>query len=144
MKELSYTLVENDSDLDGAFQVRKEVFVEQQGLPETIVFDNLEEQAMHILVRIGDQAIGTARIRFPGARQAKLERMAVLKPFRNMGIGKGIVSFMIENLRRKQVEEVVLHAQQEVVEFYRKCGFEQSGSPFWEAGIEHMKMERQL
>jgi len=35
MKELSYTLVENDSDLEGAFQVRKEVFVEQQGLPES-------------------------------------------------------------------------------------------------------------
>ncbi len=144
MKELSYTLVENDSDLEGAFQVRREVFVAQQGLPESIVFDNLEGEAMHILVKIGDQATGTARIRFLGAGQAKLERMAVLRPFRNMGIGKGIISFMIENLRSKQVEEVVLHAQQEVVEFYRKCGFEQTGSPFWEAGIEHVKMERRL
>lgn len=68
----------------------------------------------------------------------------MLKPFRNMGIGKGIVSFMIENLRSKQVGEVVLHAQQEVVEFYEKCGVEQTGSPFWEAGIEHVKMERRL
>jgi len=144
MKELSYTLMKNDSDLEGAFQVRKEVFVEQQGLPESIVFDNLEEEATHVLVRIGDQATGTARIRFLGATQAKPERMAVLKPFRNVGIGKGIVSFMIENLRSKQVEEVVLHAQQEVVEFYEKCGFEQTGSPFWEAGIEHVKMERRL
>jgi len=144
MNELSYAFVENDSDLEGAFQVRKEVFVEQQGLPESIVFDNLEGEAMHILVKIGDQATGTARIRLLGARQAKLERMAVLKPFRNMGIGKGIVSFVIENLRNKQVEEVVLHAQQEVVEFYGKCGFEQTGSPFWEAGIEHVKMERRL
>lgn len=46
--------MENDSDLEGAFQVRKEVFVEQQGLPESIVFDNLEEEATHVLVRIGD------------------------------------------------------------------------------------------
>ena len=144
MKEISYTLVESASDLDDAFQVRKEVFVEQQGIPESIVFDNLEGEAMHILVTIGDRATGTARIRFLGAGQAKLERMAVLKTFRNKGIGKGIISFMIENLRSKQVEKVVLHAQQEVVEFYRKCGFQQKGSPFWEAGIKHVKMERRL
>jgi len=144
MKKPSYTLVESDRDLEGAFEVRKEVFVEQQGIPESIVFDNLEGEAMHILVRVGDQATGTARIRFLGARQAKLERMAVLKTFRNKGIGKGIISFIIENLRSKQVEKVVLHAQQEVVEFYRKCGFKQKGSPFWEAGIKHVKMERRL
>jgi hypothetical protein len=77
VKELSYALVENDSDLDGTFRVRREVFVEQQGLPESIVFDNLEEEALRILIRIGDQATGTAKIRFPGARQAKLERMAI-------------------------------------------------------------------
>jgi predicted GNAT family N-acyltransferase len=136
--------VESDGDLEGAFQVRREVFVEQQGIPESIVFDNLDGEAMHVLVRIGDQATGTARIRFLGARQAKLERMAVLKTFRNKGIGKGIVSFMIDNLRSKQVEKVVLHAQQEVVEFYRKCGFQQEGPPFWEAGIKHVKMERRL
>jgi predicted GNAT family N-acyltransferase len=144
MKELSYTVVESDRDLEEAFQVREEVFVEQQGIPGSIVFDNLDGEAMHILVRIGEQATGTARIRFLGARQAKLERMAVLKTFRNMGIGKGIVSFMIDNLRSKKVEKVVLHAQRGVVDFYRKCGFEQEGSPFWEAGIEHVKMERRL
>jgi predicted GNAT family N-acyltransferase len=144
MNKLSYAFVENDSDLEEAFQVRREVFVEQQELPESIVFDDLEEAAMHIVVKFGDQATGSARIRFLGARQAKLERMAVLKAFRNMGIGRGIISFMIENLRSREVEDVVLHAQQEVVEFYGKCGFEQTGSPFREAGIEHLKMERRL
>jgi predicted GNAT family N-acyltransferase len=120
MNKLSYAFVENDSDLEEAFQVRREVFVEQQELPESIVFDDLEEAAMHIVVKFGDQATGSARIRFLGARQAKLERMAVLKAFRNMGIGRGIISFMIENLRSREVEDVVLHAQQEVVEFYGK------------------------
>ena len=142
MTEFSYKLVENDSALDGAFEVRKEVFVKQQGILETLVFDDLEVEAMHMIVAQGEQTIGTARIRFLDTGEAKLERMAVLKAFRDRGIGKGIISFVVEELTSRRVEKLVLHAQHEVVEFYKKCGFEESGLPFWEAGIKHVKMER--
>ena len=142
MTEFSYKLVENNSDLEGAFEVRKDVFVEQQGILETLVFDDLEAEAMHIIVAQGEQTIGTARIRFLDTGEAKLERMAVLKAFRDSGIGKGIISFVVEELTSRRVEKLVLHAQHEVVGFYNKCGFEEAGSPFWEAGIKHIKMER--
>jgi predicted GNAT family N-acyltransferase len=144
MKEFGYKLVENKSDLRGAFEVRKEVFVEQQGIAESIVFDGLDDDAMHMVVKSGERAIGTARIRFLGAREVKLERMAVLETFRNMRVGKGILSLLIEELGSKQVEKIVLPAQHDAVEFYKKCGFEQSGLPLWEAGIKHIRMERRL
>ena len=142
MSKFSYRLVENDSDLEGAFEVRKEVFVEQQGILETLVFDDLEAEAMHMIVAHGEQTIGTARVRFLDTGEAKLERMAVLKAFRDRGIGKGIISFMAKELTSRRVEKIVLHAQHEVVGFYKKCGFEESGLPFSEAGIKHTKMER--
>ena len=142
MKEFSYKLVKNDSDLESALEVRKEVFVKQQGIPENLVFDGLDTEAMHMVVTKGGQTIGTARIRFLDTGEAKLERMAVLKAFRDSGIGKGIISFVVEELTSRRVEKLVLHAQHEVVGFYNKCGFEEAGSPFWEAGIKHIKMER--
>jgi hypothetical protein len=40
----------------------------------TIVFGNLDEEAMHMVVESGEQAIGTARIRFLGAGEVKLKR----------------------------------------------------------------------
>jgi predicted GNAT family N-acyltransferase len=70
--------------------------------------------------------------------------MAVLEPFRHIGIGRKLMSFLSQELKNKQVEKVVLHAQFGAIEFYRACGFNESGSPFREAGIKHIKMVRDL
>ena len=144
MRELIYKLVEDADELKGALEVRRQVFVEEQGILENVVFDGNEGEAMHMVVKDGERVIGTARVRFPEVRQAKLERMAVLKPFRCRGAGEGMVSFLVGELKKKQIEKVVLHAQHTVVGFYKLCGFDALGAPFEEAGIEHLKMERKL
>ena len=144
MREFSYKLVENDNELEGAFEVRRQVFTEEQGISENLEFDGYDGEAMHMVVKDGRRVIGTARVQFLEVKQAKLERMAVLSPFRRRGIGKKIISFLIEELKNRQIEKVVLHAQYGVIGFYKVCGFNQSGLPFWEAGIKHVKMERGL
>jgi len=144
MFKLSYKLVAGDRELEGAFEIRRQVFVEEQGISEDLVFDEHDGEALHMVVKDGQRVIGTARVLFLADNQAKLERMAVLRPFRHKGIGKGIVSFLNEELRNRQLEQVVLHAQYGVVAFYKSCGFEELGLPFWEAGIKHMKMQKRL
>ena len=144
MEELNYKLVESDSELEGAFEVRSRVFVEQQGISEDLVFDGCDGEAMHIVVKDEEKVIATARVRFLGAKEAKLERMAVLSPFRGRGIGKRVISFLIEELKGRQIEKVVLHAQYGVIEFYQACGFNTLGVPFWEAGMKHLRMERKF
>ena len=144
MGKLSYKLVTSDRELKGAFEVRREVFVEEQGISEDLVFDGHDGEALHMVVKDGQRVIGTARFRFLANNQAKLERMAVLEPFRHKGIGRGIVSFLDEELRKRQLEQVVLHAQYTVVAFYKSCGFEESGLPFWEVGLKHVKMQKQI
>jgi len=144
MGKLSYKLVASDRELKAAFEVRLQVFVEEQGISEELELDDIDQEALHMVVKDGERVIGTARVLFLTANQAKIERMAILKPFRRRGIGRGIMSFLNEELRNKQVEQVVLHAQYAVVAFYKSCGFEESGLPFQEAGIKHIKMERQL
>ena len=97
-----------------------------------------------MVVKDGEKVIGTARVLFLAANQAKLERMAILKPFRRKGIGSRIIAFLNEELRNRQINQVFLHAQYSVVAFYKSCGFKESGSPFWEAGIRHIRMQRRL
>jgi len=144
MGKLSYKLVTSDRELKGAFQLRRQVFAEEQGISEDLVLDRHDGEALHMVVKARERVIGTARVLFLADNQAKLERMAVLKPLRHKGIGKGIVSFLNEELRNRHIEQVVLHAQYTVVAFYKSCGFEELGLPFWEAGIKHMKMQRRL
>jgi predicted GNAT family N-acyltransferase len=144
MGKLNYKLVVSDSELGGAFEVRRRVFVDEQGISEGLVFDDYDSEALHMVVDDGEKVVGTARVLFLAANQANLERMALLKPFRRKGIGRQIISFLDEELRNRQVQLVVLHAQSGVVAFYKSCGFDELGSPFWEAGIKHIKMQKRL
>jgi predicted GNAT family N-acyltransferase len=144
MEGLSYKLTENGSELGGAFEVRRRVFVEEQGIAEGLVFDGNDGEALHAVVKNGTQVIGTARVRLLSASRAKLERMAVLDGCRRRGIGSRVTSYVIGELRERGVEQVVLHAQCAVVPFYKSCGFEELGEPFWEAGVEHIEMRRQV
>lgn len=144
MGELSYKLVASGRELNEAFEVRKKVFVEEQGIAEDLEFDGNDGQALHMVAMDGERVIGTARVLFLATNQAKLERMAILKPFRRKGIGRRLIYYLNEELSKRQVEQVVLHAQYSVVAFYKSCGFEESGSPFWEVGIKHIEMYRHL
>ncbi len=144
MSKLNYRLVASDSELEDAFEVRRRVFVEEQGISEGLVFDEHDGEALHMVVEDGERVIGTARVLFLTANQAKLERMALLEPFRRKEIGRKIISFLDEELRNRQVQLVVLHAQFGVVAFYKSCGFDELGLPFWEAGIKHIKMQKRL
>jgi len=142
MANFIYKLIENEEELQGAFEVRRQVFVVEQGIAEELVFENAENgDEINVVVKKEGTVIGTARVVFPDDITAKIERMAVLKSFRNRGIGKGIISFLNEELKRRKVTHVVLHAQYQVIDFYRACGFRESGLPFEEAGIRHVKME---
>ena len=107
-------------------------------------FDGNDRQALHMVVMDGERVIGTARVLFLATNQAKLERMAILKPFRRKGIGRRLIYYRNEELSKRQVEQVVFHTQYSVVAFYKSCGFEESDSPFWEVSIKHIEMQRQL
>lgn len=144
MGKLVYKLVTSERELKEAFEVRKKVFVEEQGISEHLELDGHDSEALHTVVKDGKRVIGTARVLFLTNNQAKLERMAILKPFRRQGVGRGIISFLNEELRNRQIVQIVLHAQYPVVAFYKSCGFLESGSPFFEAGIKHIKMQRRL
>jgi len=144
MNELSYKLVTGDAELEKAFDVRRQVFVNEQGVSEGLVFDGQDREALHVVVKDGGRVIGSARVRFLGDNQAKLERMAILKRYRHKGVGREMLMFLNTVLKDKRVQQVIIHAQLEVVPFYKSCGFDEIGSPFEEAGIRHIKMRKQL
>jgi len=142
MDKLRYKLVENNKELEEALDIRKRVFVEEQGISETLEIDGNDSSALHMIVKNGDIAVGTARVRFLSKQQAKMERMAILKSSRGSGIGKGIIAFLEEELKKRGIEQIVLHSQYYVIDFYKKCGYKETGLPFLDADIKHITMEK--
>ena len=125
-----------------AFEVRRQVFVREQDISEDLVFDGYDREALHMVVKDGERVIGSARVQFLADNQAKLERMAILKRYRRKGIGREMLLFLDTVWQDKQVQQVIIHAQLEVVPFYKLCGFDELGLPFWEAGIKHIEMRK--
>lgn len=142
MAEIIYKLLETEDELLGANEVKRQVFVIEQGIDEALVFENVEENdEINIIVKKDSMVIGTARVVFPADETAKVERMAVLVSYRGRGIGNGIISFLLGELKRMKIKNIILHAQYQVADFYKACGFIETGLPFIEAGIKHIKME---
>lgn len=144
MSKFSYKLVTDDVELQEAFDVRRQVFVREQGISEDLVFDGHDREALHMVVKDGERVIGSARVQFLSDNQAKLERMAILQRYRRKGIGRKMLLFLDAVWKDKQVQQVIIHAQFEVIPFYKLCGFDELGLPFREAGIKHIKMRKRL
>lgn len=136
--------ITTEEELNLAFDIRKEVFVEEQGVPledEFDEFDQLDGRCGHILIYYKDQAVGTGRLRIVD-EYGKLERICLLENYRNLGLGKVIVLALEELAKEKDVKKVKLHGQTHAEGFYQKLGYYTASDVFMEDGIPHVLMKK--
>ncbi len=134
---LSVKYIETEDEYITAVTIRKAVFIVEQHVPLEEEIDEYEKIATHILALENSKAVGTARWRYTDDG-VKLERFAVLEPYRNHGVGRALVEFAVDELREENM--LYLNAQEYVIPFYRKFNFEEIGDIFYEAEIPHKKM----
>ena len=128
----------NKSLREKAFQIRHKVFVIGQNCPEDLEYE-FEEESTHFLLFEDEVPLATARHR-KTEKGFKLERFAVLESARKKGYGMQILQAILHDLK-DETEAKYMHAQQQVIPFYEKVGFEKAGDLFEEAGIMHYKMK---
>ena len=133
--------IKDQSDKKKAFEIRNLVFCEEQKVSKKIEFDGLDQFCNHYLAKINELPIGTARVREQKKGIFKIERMAVLKRYRNKGVGKAIIKKILKHyLNLKNMNKLILNSQIEAKDFYKKFGFVEVGKEFFEANIKHKKM----
>jgi predicted GNAT family N-acyltransferase len=136
--------VDDGATLSDAHAVRRAVFIESQGVPESEEMDGKDEAATHLVAYDGDRPVGTARLREPTPGVAKIERVAVTRSYRGQGLGRHLLR-AIEGLAREGgMEEAVLHTQTHVADFYAALGYRRTGPEFEEAGLPHVEMRKAL
>jgi GNAT superfamily N-acetyltransferase len=74
----------------------------------------------------------------------QLRQMTVRSDYRGKGFGAAIIDFAEEVARQNNFSLLMMHARNPVIEFYKKCGYEIEGEQFFEVGIGHHKMQKQL
>ena len=120
--------------------IRYEVFVGEQNVPEELEIDGLDGEAKHVLAYVDALPIGTGRILNDG----HIGRVAVLKKYRGLGIGKLIMKELIKWAQDMNLEKIWLSSQWHAHSFYLDLGFVSVGEIYKEAGIDHIKMYRVL
>ncbi|MEQ1600244.1 MAG: GNAT family N-acetyltransferase [Methylophilaceae bacterium] len=123
-------------------QIRLEVFVHEQQVPMHLELDGLDEQALHLLaLNHAGEAIGCARILLPAdLRPASIGRMAVIKAWRNKGVGTALLQAAVKICRQLNWKNVTLSAQTHAIGFYARAGFTLCSAEYLDAGILHRDM----
>ncbi|PSP95608.1 GNAT family N-acetyltransferase [Halobacteriales archaeon QS_4_62_28] len=144
MTDATVVVLPDDADLEPAFEVRRDVFVEEQGVDEAIEIDGKDPDADHVLARKDGKPVATARLRVIDETIGKIERVAVLADYRDSGIGRQVMDRIELLAGDRSLERLELHAQTHVEGFYERLGYETVSDVFEEAGIPHVEMIKQL
>lgn len=123
-----------------AWAIRKQVFIEEQGVPEEMELDEFDLTAQHALAFLDSQCIGTARLVILPENIGRIGRMAVLPMQRGTGIGSQLLLAMIDQGKSQGITHFELHAQLSAIPFYERWGFIAQGDIYDEAGIAHRDM----
>jgi predicted GNAT family N-acyltransferase len=119
--------------------VRRLVFIEEQHVPKELEWDEHDETCHHILVTDNhNNPVATGRIKPDG----HIGRMAVLKSWRNQGVGSAVLNALLEYAIKNKMQSVYLHAQTTAIPFYEKHGFMVCSDEFMDAGIPHKTMQK--
>lgn len=136
-KNINVTKVGSKEQLDQAYAIRTEVFIGEQSCPPELEWE-YEDESTHFLATLNGQPAGVCRWRKTD-NGYKLERFAVLKPYRGLGVAQALVKTVLEDLPA-DAHYIYLNAQVQAMPLYAKFGFEKTGPMFDEAGIDHYKM----
>jgi predicted GNAT family N-acyltransferase len=143
--QVRVVLADNERRRADSVTVRRQVFVEEQGVPADLEIDGHEEISTHFVAYCGALPVGAGRFRLKGEAPpvVKFERIATLAAMRGKGVGKAMMEAMEQAARHRYLGRLLyMHAQLSAASFYDRLGWERVGPEFEEAGIAHVAMRK--
>ncbi|WP_124055159.1 GNAT family N-acetyltransferase [Arcanobacterium ihumii] len=141
--------VSTEAELLRCFEIRLEVFVHEQNVPEEEELDHLDRdpKTVHILISDGEKDYATARILPDHNGEVHVGRVAVRKNARRLGVGRLLMETAHSIALAKFADNdgkvrSVLSAQLQAVPFYQALGYREIDDRIYlDAGIKHRDME---
>lgn len=128
-------------DLYQILKLRQDIFIVEQNCIYKDI-DDLDPHSEHIFLKDEKETIAYARIVPAGKKfeHASIGRIVVKKSQRGKGYGIEVVKRAIEILYARDVDTVLIEAQNHLQAFYESLGFEKVSDPYPVDGIPHVKM----
>lgn len=139
---MKYILNKGLDNCPEAVDIRKRVFIEEQGFTDE--FDKLDRSAYHAVVFVKDQHAATGRLFSDKNGIAHIGRVAVLPDFRKMSLGSLIIAILEKKAAELNFISTELSAQVRVMDFYTKLGYTPVGEEYPDQGCPRIKMIKLL
>ena len=147
MSTMNIIQATSPEDIQTCYQLRHEVFVEEQGVPVELEIDEHDaESAYHFLGLVDGEPAAAARICVFGDESqaiAKIQRVVVIQQFRGRKLGRDLMVHLMDFARaNKLAPHIALDAQTYAKAFYESLRFIAIGDEFDDAGIPHIHMRQ--
>lgn len=135
--------VSTDAEMEAVYDIRREVFVREQGLTRSVYDEPDDRLSVHVVAQAGGRILGAGRLTFI-QDEGQIAWLAIREPARRTGAGKAIMNHLLEVAADRPVQYVTLNAQTHALGFYQRFGFESIGRRFHMSQIEHQYMVKVL
>ncbi len=129
--------IESENDLRA---IRTPVFIEEQLVAPDFEWDEIDRIAVHLLASFHKQPIACLRI----IDYYRIGRMAVLKDWRNKGVGAALLQEAVKICKAHGSKSVYLSAQTHATGFYQRYGFKVTSEVYQDLHIPHVDMQLEL
>ncbi|QXX82730.1 MULTISPECIES: GNAT family N-acetyltransferase [Providencia] len=127
-----------------AFDLRQQVFTQEQGFPADIDVDEYDDAALHVVLYLNQQPAAVLRCVFLDDGLIKVGRVAVQKTHRGKGLGREMMKFVQQYGAENQHQKIGLSAQHTAIAFYQSLGYQTEGEMYDEDGMDHIFMSLSL
>lgn len=118
-------LLSSKDNLKDVFEIRREIFVKEQGISEQLEFDDLDRFAIHAIAYLEEdntKAVATGRLYFDGDC-CFLEKLAVLKAYRNRQYGEFILRMLLNKADMAGIQKVFVKGKSPFIDYFYRFGF---------------------
>lgn len=133
----------SDTLSDEVLTLRRRVFIEEQGIPEADELDGTDGGCVHWVLRLDGKAVATIRTKRLGDT-IKIGRVATLAEARGRGFATRLMRLALDKARADGATKAYLSAQEDVIPYYARLGFEAEGPAYDDGGIPHRDMHATL
>lgn len=134
----------NSSEYGQMINLRITQLLEPIGVPASYIEKEKEKVGFLISAFDNEEMIGCCVLTPREDGIIQLRQMAVREDYRGKKVGAAIIEFAEKLAKENNFSTLMMHARDPVIDFYKKCGYDIEGDQFFEVGIGHHKMQKQL
>ena len=135
-----YDKPQTRKEIEDALQLRRTVFVEEQGYPLAVNNDGLDSSCLHLVLYADDEAAATARLIENGDGLLG-SRFCVLKKYRVRGFGVLLVKRVLKYLNEETDKQFLeVYTKPHLMKYYKAFGAFPTGQVHFIGGSIHIVM----